>query len=48
MNDEEKKDNRQLKQILYEPVAPYFVNTYNTLVSVVQGVALGALFSIFN
>lgn len=37
-----------LKKIFFEPVAPYFVTTYNTLISVVQGVALAALFSIIH
>ncbi len=37
------KKNRELKKVLHEPVAPYFANTYNTLISVVQGLALGAL-----
>lgn len=33
----------KLKKVLHEPVAPYFANTYNTLISVVQSLALGAL-----
>ena len=33
-----------LKMLLQEPIAPYFTNTYNTLLSVVQGLALGFLF----
>jgi hypothetical protein len=45
---EETKEAFQLKKVLYEPVAPYFADTYNTLVSVVQGFALGALVYVFS
>lgn len=48
MNERDKKTNLKRRQVLYEPIAPYFANTYNTLVSVVQGVALAALFYIFS
>ena len=34
-------------KVFHTAVAPYFADTYNTLVSVVQGVVLGALFYAF-
>ncbi|WP_200383198.1 hypothetical protein [Thiococcus pfennigii] len=34
----------EVRKLLYEPIAPYFTNTYNTLISVVQGIALASLF----
>lgn len=36
------------KIVLYEPVAPYFTNTYNTLISVVQGVTMGFLLNMLS
>ena len=38
------KNSIKYKLILHEPIAPYFTNTYNTLLSVVQGLSLGYLF----
>ena len=35
------------RKVFHEPVAPYFADTYNTLLSVVQGVALAGLLYIF-
>ncbi len=35
-------------KVLYEPVAPYFVSSYNTLISIVQSLALAALFWMIN
>lgn len=32
---------RALKRLLFEPVAPYYADAYNTLSSIVQGLALG-------
>lgn len=44
----EKPQTVKLKKVLHEPVAPYFANMYNTLISIVQGVALGSLFCIIS
>ncbi len=38
----------RVKTILYEPIAPYFSNAYNTIVSFVQGIALSSLFFVIN
>lgn len=38
----------RVKTILYEPIAPYFNNAYNTIISIVQGIALSSLFFIIN
>ncbi|MBM4241984.1 MAG: hypothetical protein FJ150_10055 [Euryarchaeota archaeon] len=43
-----KKDDRQLKKVLHEPMALYLTLTYNTLVSLVQGFVLGAIFYIIS
>jgi len=37
------KDTADLKTVLFEPVAPYFADAYNTLSSVVQALALGVM-----
>jgi hypothetical protein len=39
-----KENNRQLKKVLHEPMALYLTLTYNTLISLVQGFVLGAIF----
>src|SRR5438128_5534209 len=36
--------NESLSKLLANPISSYFSNAYNTLISVVQGLALGALF----
>jgi hypothetical protein len=43
MANEKEGAKLNVKKVLHEPVAPYFAATYNTLLSIVQGFALGAL-----
>lgn len=43
-----KRNNRQLKKILHEPIAPYLADTYNVVIHLVHGVVLGALFYIIS
>lgn len=43
-----KPEKQHMKSVLFEPVAPYFANTYNTLLSVVQGIAMAALVAMIN
>lgn len=38
------KDKLEYKTILHEPIAPYYSGSYSTLISVVNGLALGAIF----
>jgi len=38
----------QLKKVLHEPLAPYVANVYNTLIHLVQGLALAALFYVIS
>jgi hypothetical protein len=45
--DNKEKCTQLKKKSLHEPVAPYFATSYITLVSVVQGLALGALVYLF-
>jgi len=42
------KTQLNLKTVLHEPITPYSTNAYNTLISVIQGIALAALFYIIN
>lgn len=42
------KNRHMEKTILYEPITPYFYNAYNTIISIVQGIALSSLFFVIN
>lgn len=54
MNDKEhliiqpviNEENRDVKKVLHEPVSPYLTNTYNMIVTLVQGAVLATLFMI--
>jgi hypothetical protein len=43
-----KRNNRQLRKVMHEPIAPYMAHTYNTLIHLVQGIVFGALFYIIS
>ncbi len=43
MTSQHKSRSGSAKNVLHEPVAPYFASVYNTLVSVVQAFAIGGL-----
>lgn len=38
----------KMKHVLYNPISPYFIGIYSTLISIVQGIAIGGLFFILS
>ena len=43
-HSEDKLPKRHYRKVLHEPLAPYVVNTYNTLTHLVQGLVIAAIF----